>query len=404
MPIRARGDHATRSNDAGRARRPSIVSSRASTSSSRFPCSSVSTRRAANRVTCVAPEPLLAQRVEQRGPVACLLGEQHGCAHRGGPQPAVASEQAGQRLAHLRAAERLLREQRQLPAIERLAELAILVGEREPLAQVGGELRANLVEPRRLATRLRGRDRKDRRDPQGTEVEPLEDDGAGGDRTGRREPERGDGVGQLGGRIGRLGLGGGELAVQLENEQAVDVAPELGRHQAARLGPELRDLAGHDRPEADLAELDVVARREPDDRGERDVRARSAEQGLLEIEIRRLERLVLPVEPTAALGRPREHRQQDRAEQRIVAGFAEARVRAREDGCRRLAAEILDRVARIGQPAQRRRLLLDEPLHERAVLVERRAVARRVLLERERHLRSALGGERGQAERAQGLV
>ena len=36
---------------------------------------------------------------------------------------------------------------------------------------------------------------------------------------------------------------GVELARELEDEQPVDVAPELGRHQAARLGPEIRDLA-----------------------------------------------------------------------------------------------------------------------------------------------------------------
>ena len=66
-------------------------------------------------------------------------------------------------------------------------------------------------------------------------------------------------------------------------------------------------------------------------------------------------------------------------------------VRAREDRGGRLALQIVDRVARVGQPAQRRRLLLDEPAHERAVLVERRALARRVLLEREGDLRAALG-------------
>ena len=77
---------------------------------------------------------------------------------------------------------------------------------------------------------------------------------------------------------------------------------------------------------------------------------------------------------------------------------ADARVRVREDRGRRLAAQVVDRVARVGQPPQRRRLLLDEAAHERAVLVERRPVARRMLLERERQLRAALDGERGEAE------
>ena len=57
-----------------------------------------------------------------------------------------------------------------------------------------------------------------------------------------------------------------------------------------------------------------------------------------------------------------------------------------------------------GQPAQRRRLLLDEAAHERPVLVERRPAARRVLLERERQLGPALDRERREAEAAQRLV
>ena len=121
--------------------------------------------------------------------------------------------------------------------------------------------RANLVEPRRLAARLRRRDRQERRDAQRPEVEPLEDDGPGGDRAGGREPERGHRVGELGGRVGRLGLVRLELAPQLEHEQPVDVAAELRRHQALRLRPELRDLARDDRAQRDAAaEVGVGAR------------------------------------------------------------------------------------------------------------------------------------------------
>ena len=91
-------------------------------------------------------------------------------------------------------------------------------------------------------------------------------------------------------------------------------------------------------------------------------------------------------------------------EEGVVAGRPEPRVRVREDRRRRLAAQVVDRVARVGEPAQRRRLLRDEGAHERPVLVERGPVAGRVLLEGERKLRAALGGERREAERAQGLV
>jgi hypothetical protein len=76
----------------------------------------------------------------------------------------------------------------------------------------------------------------------------------------------------------------------------------------------------------------------------------------------------------------------------------------REDRRGGLVLQVLDRVARIGQAAQRRRLLLDERAHERPVLVQRRAAASRMLLEGERDLRAALGRERREAERAQRLV
>ena len=57
-----------------------------------------------------------------------------------------------------------------------------------------------------------------------------------------------------------------------------------------------------------------------------------------------------------------------------------------------------------GKATQRRRLLLDEAAHERAILVQGRPLGSRVLLERERDLRPTLRRERGKAERAQRLV
>src|SRR5262249_17838819 len=128
------------------------------------------------------------------------------------------------------------------------------------------------------------------------------------------------------------------------------------------------------------------------------------EQRLLDSGVRRLERIVFPVEAAAALRDRSEGRQEDRPEERIVVALPEGRVRVREDRGGRLAPEILDRVARVGQPAQGRCLLRDERPDEGPVLVERGAVPGRVLLEREGQLGSALGRVRREAERTQGLV
>src|SRR5262249_4855300 len=114
--------------------------------------------------------------------------------------------------------------------------------------------------------------------------------------------------------------------------------------------------------------------------------------------------VVLPVEPTRAFGDRRERREQDRTEERVVVGRPQTGVGVREDRGSGLTAKILDRVSRVREPSERRSLLGDERSDERPVLVERRPAARRVLLERERQLRAALRRERGQAERAQGLI
>jgi len=134
-----------------------------------------------------------------------------------------------------------------------LAELTVIVGQGQPRAQVCGEAGADLVEACSLAARLRRGDRQERGDAQRPEVEALEDHGACADRTGRGEAQRRDGVGELGCSVGRVGVGRLELARELKDEEAVDVSAELVRQQAAGLGPELRDLARHDRAQRDAA-------------------------------------------------------------------------------------------------------------------------------------------------------
>ena len=223
-----------------------------------------------------------------------------------------------------------------------------VVGERQPLAQLGGELGADLVEPRRLAARLRRRDRQHRRDAQRPEVEPLEDDGPAAIAPAVASRSAVTASASSAAASGGSASRGSSSRVSSSTQQPVDVAAELGRHQPARLGPELRDLAGDDRAQRDpAAELDVRAGREADDRRERDVGARRAEERPLEIRVRGLERLVLPVEAAAALGRPGQHRQQDRAEERVVAGRRRCRrARARRSRRQARAADRRSRCAR----------------------------------------------------------
>ena len=101
--------------------------------------------------------------------------------------------------------ERAVLEERQLPAIERFAELGVVVREREAREQIGGEAGAEGVEPRRLAGGLRRRDREHGPDSVRTPVESLEQHRACRDRRSGRETDRGDRVGELAGRVRRVG-------------------------------------------------------------------------------------------------------------------------------------------------------------------------------------------------------
>ena len=68
-----------------------------------------------------------AQAVLQLRAGARSLAEQDRPAHGGGPQAVVAAEERGERLAELLRLERPVLEERELPAVERLAELGIVV-------------------------------------------------------------------------------------------------------------------------------------------------------------------------------------------------------------------------------------------------------------------------------------
>src|SRR5207253_383294 len=110
-------------------------------------------------------------------------------------------------------------------------------------------------------------------------------------------------------------------------------------------------------------------------------------------------------ETAATLGDRGQHRQQDRPEQRVVLARAHPGMGTCEDRRRGLAPKVVDRVARVGEATQGRRLLVDETADERPVLVERRpAAACRMLFEGEGKLRAALDGERRETEGAQRLI
>ena len=332
--------------------------------------------RPAHGVARVAAEPLGAQRRDELAALPRLLGEQHGGAHRRGPRATVAAEQAVEALAHLRRAERLLGEERQLPAVERLAELA---GPRRRASAARAARRR--AAPRSLSSRVAsprgcvaaigrsGEMRSGRKSSRSNTTGPAAIAPAVARRSAR------DRVGELGGRVGRLGLvrlrarasSSSTSSRSTSRPNSGGISP-CASGQSCEISPATigRSVMPPPRSASRPAES-------PTTRCERDVGARGAEQRPLEIGVGGVEGVVVPVEPAAALGRPGQHRQQDRAEERIVAGGAEPGVRAREDRRGRLALQIVDRVARIGQPAQRRRLLVDEAAHERPVLVERRS-------------------------------
>ena len=164
----------------------------------------------------------------------------------------AAAEQRGKRLSELLRLERAVLEERQLPAVERFAELRVFVREREARQEICGEAGAEGVEPRRLAGGLRRGDRKHGADSVGAPVEALEEHRACGDRRRRGEPDRGDRVGELAGRVGRLGRARFQCALELEDAKPVGLAAEVCGEQPVGLRPELCELAGCSEADADV--------------------------------------------------------------------------------------------------------------------------------------------------------
>ena len=96
-----------------------------------------------------------------------------------------------------------------------------------------------------------------------------------------------------------------------------------------------------------------------------------------------------------------DERQEDRAEQRLVGAHLRSRVRAREDGGRGLAAQLIEGEAGIGEREQPSCTTLHVVAGQRPVLVERGPVARGVRVERKRELVAVRQLAREERERAQ---
>ena len=163
-----------------------------------------------------------------------------------------------------------------------------------------------------------------------------------------------------------------------------------------------RQLARRGRADAKAGcELELRADPRTDERRDCAVRPALAEERPLQLGVRALERIVVPVEPAARLGGRHEQPEQHRAEQRIVLGRARPCVRTGEDRRGGLAPQLLEREQRVLAAAEPRLALLDEAAHERAILVQRGPVALDVLLERERKRLAVVDLAHQKGERAE---
>lgn len=296
-------------------------------------------------------------------------------------RPRCAKERC-ERCPELLRSHRLSLEEREFPAVERLRERSIRLGRRKRGEQARGPGTAELVEPPRLASGRARRDRKDWSHTERAAVERLEHDRPGGERRSGREPDRTDSVRDLRGRIGRS-LARVENPTQFKHETPVGLTPEARGQKRARLRPVSRHLALGDDPNAHpTAEFTRRESLEPHERRNGTVRTVLPKQGFLEAGIRMVERIVMPVESAAGLSNPYEQVEADGSVERLAP--APPRVGMREHRCGGLALKFSEREVRVRRLPQKRGVLLDEPPHERAVLVERRAALSPVLLEEER--------------------
>ena len=166
---------AARSGGVRSSPRSSRSSSRTSSIRSSARSAATSARRTASSTRGVASSPSASAHevAVQQLPRRPVLVEEHSRAQ--GPRLA---EQRAERGPELLGAEGVVLEERELPPVERLRERGVAVGVAERREHVDGDRRAEAVESRRLAGRLRGRDREHGADPVRAPVERLEEDRA----------------------------------------------------------------------------------------------------------------------------------------------------------------------------------------------------------------------------------
>ena len=364
-----------------------------------------SDEQAAQQLTARRP-----QLLREVGALCRRRAEQGGAAHGGSPGSVALAERGLERMAELLAAERLGLEERQLPAVESVTEARVVVRYGEPDPYVARHRGAEGIEPRRLAGRSGRRDRQNRADPVRPPVEPLEQDRSRGDRSRGREPDRRDRVRELGRRVGCLVRPARERALELEHAGSVRLAAEVPRQQPRGLGPHRRELARGGHPHADpVAELDLRADGEADQRRHCAVRMALAVERAFELLVGAREGGVVPVEAAAALGGAHEKRHEHAAVDRAGLVSHVSLMSVGKDPRRRLAQQVGDGVLHVDPREEPLGPRLDEAAHERAVLVERRSAVRAVLLEGEREVDAVLelareDGEGAEAEATERVV
>ena len=246
--------------------------------------------------------------------------------------------------------------------------LRVVVGERELRPQLHRNRCAERVEPRRL-TRRRGRgDRQDRADAVRTPVEPLEEHGAGGDGRGGREAKRSHGVGELAGRVRRSPSRSSERSSS-STQRRSGSRPKLRGSRPAASGHIAAARRSRRRARGCRRRARSRAARDADQRRDGAVRVAVAEERILELLVRAVERAVVPVEAAAAFRGADEQRHEDAAVERARLVGRVALVCAREDSRGGLALQIVDCLAHVVAREEAVGMRLDEAAHERAVLV-----------------------------------
>src|SRR5947207_8911220 len=101
----------------------------------------------------------------QLGALRRRLAEQRRRPHAGRPNTVALAERGVERMPQLLAPERLVLEERELPAVERVAQPRVVVDDGERGDQLRGHLSSEGIEPRRLTGRRGRGDRQHRTDP-----------------------------------------------------------------------------------------------------------------------------------------------------------------------------------------------------------------------------------------------